>query len=402
MSNKAKHAQAQITKPTTPSITQESTKDQMTTPTENVAVATATAEKSETGIIVASGTSVPDYFANVPADAIGRKFLSVLPPKFHADLAELRDPTPNDLTSALAGLSDRERRGFEEWMRKMNPRKIGFHGATSAFRVPDLRIYQGSGTDNTRPATTPKGGTYDSDGNMVTAPGQAAMMLGIPERFTGIVIGRHATRQMWPPKDEQGNLKPIPSIKEQVNPNRPLCRSMDQEFGTRWGDCSQCYYKPFGTGQYRKDECKDEYSFYVVRYDLDEGSKVLPFSTIYRIPMASTSVKTGAGPINQRTQSWPQLWTQMFVFETVLQSKGNAAWYAWKTSVAVTAQNPQGVPTSPGAQRLLELLARKIDAAIYYPGLAGVYAEYANGTELPENAADMGAIMGAVDPAANL
>jgi hypothetical protein len=334
--------------------------------------------------------------------------MTVLPETYHDTLVELVDPTSADFRVAAEDLDPRARQGFDAWQKKTDSKKLGFHVAQSDFRIPDLRIDQGSGNDMAKPGNSNKGCTYDSDGNLVTAPGQLSMSLGVPERFMGAIIAVHGTRQMWPPKDEQGNPIPLPGLKGDFSKNQPLCSSMDRQVGSRWGDCSKCNYRPFATGQPRKNECKDEWHYYVVRMDLDDRSQVLPFSALYRIVMTSSSVVTGAKPINQRVKGWPMLWSRLFMFETAQQSRGNMSWYQWKTSLAIGPGQPAGIPTPPWAQKLLEQLARKVDASIFFPALASTYGR-ANGVleaaAGEENHADMnalGAAADSLDPAANM
>lgn len=370
----------------------------------------AEAATSETGVIVAS-TSLAVVAESLPADAPGRKFLTVLPTQYHEALVELVEPTNADLRVASETLDERSRQGFNSWLKKTDTKKVGFHVAQTDFRLPDLRIDQGSGNDMSKPGNSMKGCTYDSDGNLVTAFGQASQMLSVPERFVGAVVAVHGTRQMWPPKDDAGNVIPLPGLNGDFNKNQPLCGSMDRQVGSRWGDCSKCNYRPFATGQPRKNECKDEFHFYVVR--MDPNGEFLPFSAVYRIVMTSTSVLTGAKPINQRIKGWPQIWDRLFSFETVQQSRGNMSWFQWKTNLAIGPGQPAGIATSAEQRKLLEQIARKIDAAIFYPALAGVYGRSAGGNALPagpENVADMNALGAAIDgtagaamdPAANL
>lgn len=347
-----------------------------------------------TDIVVAEG-SIKPVLATLPPESLGSKFLAQLP-HMRDMLADLKDPSPDEIITAAGELTGAEKEGFSKWLTERNPKKIGLHTATSEFTIPDLRIFQGQGNDSARPSNAVKGCVYSSDGNLLTAPGQQSMMLSVPERFEGIVIGMHAARMMWPPKDPQGNNIPMQGI--DTSSSMPICRSLDRVMGSRYGECSKCEWLPFSTGQMRKNECKDEWHIYVVKSD---------FSAMYRIVMTSTSIKSGATPIEQRTRGWPQLFSKYFLFEAAEQknAKLGASWFAWKTAVSISAAAPLGKDTPANAQKLLELLARKIDAVRYIPSLATVYSE-ATGGALPVpgagETADMNAVLGAMSPANNL
>lgn len=347
--------------------------------------------------IVVAEASVRPVLATLPAECLGSKFLTQLP-HLRDVLADLRDPTPDEILAAASELTGAEKEGFAKWLMERNPKKIGLHTANSEFTIPDLRIFQGQGNDAARPANSVKGCVYASDGNLLTAPGQQSMMLGVPERFEGIVIGLHSARMMWPPKDPQGNNIPMQGI--DTSSNLPICRSMDRITGSRYGSCATCEWLPFSTGTNRKNECKDEWHVYVVKAD---------FSAIYRIVMTSTSIKSGATPIEQRTKGWPQLFSKYFIFEAAEQknAKLGATWFAWKSAVSISAAAPLGKDTPASSQKLLELLARKIDAVRYIPTLAGIYAENTGGGAAAQLAsgggvADMEAVLGAMSPASNL
>lgn len=363
--------------------------------TDTKTISENTENMTTTADIVVAEVSTKPVLATLPADSLGSKFLAQLP-HMRDMLADLRDPGPDEILAASNELSGPEKEGFAKWLSERNPKKIGFHGANTEFTIPDLRIFQGQGNDGARPANAVKGCVYSSDGNLLTAPGQQSMMLGVPERFEGIVIGLHAARMMWPPKDPQGNNIPMQGI--DTSSNMPICRSLDRVTGSRYGECSKCEWLPFSTGTNRKNECKDEWHVYVVKSD---------FSAMYRIVMNSTSIKSGATPIEQRTKGWPQLFSKYFIFEAAEQknAKLGASWFAWKTAVSISAAAPLGKDTPANSQKLLELLARKIEAVRYYPTLAGIYAEANGGTPAAQvggGEADMAAVIGGMSPANNL
>jgi hypothetical protein len=328
-----------------------------------------TVEVIDSAVPVAPGTgTMVTTTSSVPAEAPGRKYLEIVPPKYHRGLASLRNPGQEEIFAAAMRLPEPQRTSFAQFFEQMYAEKIGVHTNQSEFRVPDLRLFQGSGSDPIRPESAVKGCSYDSDGNIITAPSaQVARLLQVPERFNGYVIAVHATRQMWWPKDEKNEPLPLAGMKpgdSGINVNVPLCTSINREVGTRFGDCGQCQYRPFGTGQPRKNECKDAWVFFVVRED---------FTQIYRLPIVSTSTKTGATPIISRIRPWSVPWQKSFTFETMAQTKNNTTWFQWKTSMNCTAEAPQGVVTAAEIGKVLELLARKVDAVIYYPALADLY-----------------------------
>ncbi len=340
----------------------------------------------------------------VQVDERIKRYLEVLPEEYHAKIEALYDPSIEELKADIEKLPSKEKEGFKKWLQKNNTDKIGYHVSQSTFSIPDLRIDQGTGNDLAKPANSMKGCTYDSDGNLVTGAGQSAMLLKIPERFRGAVISVQNTRQMWPPRDSNNNVIPMTGIDNAGN--GPLCSSMDRLRGTRWGDCSKCDYRPFANGpKNNRNNCKDDVRLYVVRLD-DTPNGPLPFSSIYRIILSSTSVLSGAKPITQRVNGWDYLWSKLFLFEAIPQTRDNKTWYQWKTSLAISSDEPGGVTTSKETSEVLKKLAQKISATIYFPLLANIYDKKNNlesGTEKVSTGDSMlQALNAGSDPGANI
>jgi hypothetical protein len=84
----------------------------------------------------------------------------------------------SDIDEALANLSEAQRENFTQAMLRMNPVKPGDHRRkASSFKVFDLRVYHGTGNDESRPKLAPVGSIYTTDGRIMAAgdPDQAAL-----------------------------------------------------------------------------------------------------------------------------------------------------------------------------------------------------------------------------------
>ena len=333
----------------------------------------------------------PPVQVDVPVSAIIRK-TSTLPAiqpagKYPAGLTAtairglnlLTDPSLEEIMVAGEKLEEPARSNFRHWFELLFTEKQGVHAYSEQLRVPELRIFQGTGKDPMLPTNAIKGCVYDSDGNMLTAPSaQAAKQLGVPERFDAIVISAYETKIMRYPRDKQsGNPIPLPGLDpKSVNLNMPICVSMDRIMGSRYQTCKTCEYNPRLNKIDWSLACKDAHVFFLIKTD---------WSTIYKVNMRSSSIRTGATPITKRTRSisWPVAWHKSFTFEVQLESKGNNSWFAWKTSVNLDPAFPQGIPVPSEQRALCELLSRKMDALVYYPNLLDVYERAAQGQPIP-------------------
>jgi hypothetical protein len=370
-------------------------------PMETVAVTTepeVVVVNDETSLSVTAQDSVTDEF-------VGRKYLEVLPQEYHPAIQDLSNPDFNDFNTASQALDVRSKEGFRTWVEKNYTRKIGYHVATTDFRIPTLSLDQGKGKEDKKPVNSKAGCSYDSDGNLVTAPGQSALALGVVERIYGAVVGIHETRILWAPKDESGEPIPMPGLKGgPPQKNQPLCTSMDRKVGSRFGDCERCNFRPNSPSVQWRSQCKDNTDVYVMR--MDPNGDIKPFSSLYKLTMSTASNATGVKPIRTRIEGgWNTMWDRLFVFETLSVTKGINTYQVWKSAVAVDRDNPAGIPTSPAARKVLELFARKIESAVYFPSLATAYsrskAVEAGGEENVANLDDVNKALDQ-DPASNL
>ena len=328
--------------------------------------------------LVASGSST------ITVTGPGSKFLKVLPAYYHEDLANLRDPSPEEVAHAVTKLPENLKLGYAEWMKRMNPQKRGFRSAGNNFEIPTLKINQGTGNDPNKPGNAPKGAIYSSDGLIMAAPSDVADGLGVPTRIRGIVVGMYPGRMMFPPKDRDGNLIPMPGVKS--DSKGPICWSADRLVGSRYGKCGECAYHPRDGGE--KNDCVDNWKVYIVTPD---------FKNVYRIDMTSTSVRSGAEPIRVRSRPWDNIWDRVFSFEGIITTTTKGTFAQWKTTLAIDISNPNGIPTLPASHEYLELMACKIESNLYMPSLADCY-EQAGGemAQAEDNgSADMASVMAA-------
>lgn len=305
-------------------------------------------------------------------------------------LSAMYKPSSDEFEEAITKLAPAGQQAFRDMLQSLNPTKPGMHVQRTGMQIPTLYIDQGVGNNKAKPETSVKGLVFSSTGEVVCAPSAAAKMFGVKDYFNAAVVGYFETRQFWLPKDAKGNMIVPPGT--DFSGNGPFCRSLDRVRGDRFGACATCPNKPvFDRAKQGQTTCKNEVVLYVVL----EG-----FNGIYQINMSGTSLGPGARPIKTATSSprWKSSWDYYFRFETISQTNeaGDRKWYAWKTSVAVSPEHPQGLPVDPASRGVLTLIQRQIDTEVFYPRLADTYtraAEAKPALEAGAGVADMAALV---------
>lgn len=341
----------------------------------------------------AGPSRMPAIVAKASKEALARAFaddgqtmsrLVPILPHFAHKLVRLPVVMDEDIEEALAAMPPEEQAAYRDVMARMNPEKPGVYVTNNRFQVADLRMYQGTGTDQGRPELCPPGGIYSGDGVIHMALPPHSAMLKVPTFMRAAVIGLFDGQQLWPLKDKDNNIVNRPGFPESTR-NAPQCTSLDRVRGSFLGDCNACALKPFANGKPDKDGCQSETQLYLV---------IKGLKGIYRMTVSSTSMKPGVGPIKQKLRSWPYPWFSWFDFTTDPQSEGQKKWFTLKTTVAV-GENGQAVDTTPAERNLLAVLARRIETEVYLPALASIWNRAERSAPTNEPVANTGGLLAA-------
>ena len=335
-----------------------------TTPAEGLGAVTAPTEppppaEPPSGLVVAPvGTlasgSAPDYPAELDTqptfDPHGPHARKMLLKMFPADARYLRkgyNPvTEEEFDTAVDTLPPDLRANLRDALERMEAVRPGVHTARQIeFRIFDVKINQGTGSDPTRPPETPMGGYYATDMRVLAACNkQTAKTLNVPEFFAGYVILAVEGNTLWPPRSDDDDGK---------GGGAPLCKSLDRHMGTKFGLCDACEHRPFKSDEMDPDGCRSDITLFVVPKD---------FSGILRWNFQKTNFKPGREIKDAVSRSWPAPWTRALLFGTK-EEKDDAGKRRWFT----TTKEVDDTATPKAIADVLRVLSRKIESEIYYP-----------------------------------
>jgi hypothetical protein len=330
------------------------------TQSSDTAAPTGPSAATSSELATVSSAEVAEDVADVPVHALTKRYSDALP-HLATYLERVLPPTPGELQNALAGLSPEKRAAFTAALARMNPVKAGQHTTRQEFRLPEMRVFHGTGTDELRPRDCPQGGIYTTDGRILAAPKEALSNLKHNPKYaklgttvTCFVIGVHEAYTFWPPRS--GNNPPG----VEVRPNVPICRSLDRKRGSYFGACEACAYRPFKDGKANtKDACRNEDHLYVVLSD---------FSGIYRLVVHGKSIKPCSAAIKKKTRPWVTYYEHAFELEAKEARQGTDRWFELTASVATDVPDP-----SEQEAALLDVLVRYVDYEVYFPQLYTIY-----------------------------
>lgn len=324
-------------------------------------------------------TSPAEVVADVPVHALTKRYTEVLP-QLVAYLEQVAPPAPGEIQNALAALPPEKRAAFTAALARMNPVKAGQHTTRQEFRLPEMRMFHGTGTDELRPSDCPQGGIYTTDGRVLAAPKDALANLKhnpkhakLGTTVTGFVIGVHEAHTFWPPRN--GNL---PAGVESRS-NMPICRSLDRKRGDYFGSCEACANRPFRDGKANKDACRNEDHIYFVLSD---------FSGVYRFVIHGKSIKPGSAAIKKKTLPWPAYYEHAFELEAKEAKQGTDRWFELTASIATDVPDP-----SEQEAALLNALVRQVDYEIYLPQMYAIYTTEPKANASAGTASDMDALL---------
>lgn len=297
----------------------------------------------ETSIVKAEETAVAtgdgnDFASRMAAkQALAKRLPAAVRGKF---LMKKDRPEPEQLFEIVMALPPDKQERMMELVRKTRPDKQGAHFAKEGFSPTSIRLYQGTGTDPLRPADMPPGQYYTGDSRI------------IGKRFIATVLGIYEGRILWPLKGQQG-------AGDTPQGKAPLCVSLDQKKGSKYGDCASC---PSLNKQYNQGGCTRE----IVAWLIDDK-----MTSIYELRFSKTSEGAGSALV-KILQKCDNLWDRWFSFETQERTEEDRRWFVIKCATAVDDAGKQ-LATPKDLHPLFENLSRVLDYDCYYPQLANVY-----------------------------
>lgn len=325
-------------------------------------------------------TTSSEVVVDVPTHALTKRYSEALP-QLAAYVEQVAPPKSGEIQAALANLSEAKRAAFAAALARMNPVKAGQHTTRQEFRLPEMRMFHGTGTDELRPSDCPQGGIYTTDGRILAAPKDALANLKhnpkhakLGTTVTGFVIGVHEAHTFWPPRS--GNL---PAGVE-MRSNMPICRSLDRKRGDYFGSCEACAHRPFKDGKPNtKDACRNEDHVYFVLSD---------FSGVYRFVIHGKSIKPGSAAIKKKTRPWTAYYEHAFELEAKEAKLGTDRWFELTASIATDVADP-----SAEEQALLDALVRQVDYEVYLPQMYAIYTTEPKVSANAGSASDMDALL---------
>ena len=273
-----------------------------------------------------------------------------LPVLYKDTVMMLPRPTTSDIMEEIAKLPAEWQDKAMNLLRRLNPQKQGVHTSGRAMKVSDVRLYQGVGSDPSRPAKLAPGGIYTTDSATIETP------------FTVLVLGLHETRTLWPPLGaaERG----------------PLCYSVDSVQGTRYGACKAC---PKSDKLPRDGGCTKNIEAYVLDKD---------WTGFYRIQFNKTSYRAGQ-QLDRIVGNSSEAWEKWISIAEQENKDGTKRWFTYKVDVA-DAKSSTGPAVPKAVWGFIEKLSQALDANVYYPALADSYDRAAGPAERGDAAASKG------------
>jgi len=213
--------------------------------------------------------------------------------------------------------------------------KDGIIMEDSVVKFPELRLFQGTGTDPNRPENTIPGQLYLNTKESVG------------KTFEGTLLGAWAGSTMWPGEGESARV--------------PVCHSMDQKVGSTFGECAKCPNMPFRNGQ--RTLCGKDVVAFMLSKDLKD---------IVLVRFAKTSEAAGKQLLAYANRS-DELYARWYTLSAKPQnSKDNTKrWFVYEVT-------PQEGENSTVPQELWEFcnaLCLSIMASIILPSMAQIYKQ---------------------------
>ena len=291
--------------------------------------------------------AVPQAALEIPADASPRTRLELqlanAGARDHRMALKMMDerPTQEELLATVDSLPTDYQSKVMDIIRRANPKKPGMHMAKTGFAPIEVKLNQGVGSDPARPAKSVPGDFYTSDSRMLES------------KVDGLVIGVFEGRVLWPAKDSGDKA--------------PICVSMDRKKGSKYGDCSTCYYEKKLT---KDGGCALGVTVYFIDRDM---------TGIYCLKFNKTSFGAGAG-LTRVLSQFEKPWSRWVRFETQERKEGDRRWFVIKAMPISDPKNPSQEHPSAALDPLLVSLSSIIDYDVYFPAVIDSY-EHAKNAE---------------------
>jgi hypothetical protein len=183
-------------------------------------------------------TEITSYFGKL-ADG-NDKFITQY--KDRIQMAEKDMPSPRQLQEIIDKLPEDLAENINGIFERLSPVRKGIYAADARLDMTELRLFQGTGTDASRPANCIPGQFYTTSKD------------NIGPVFEGIVVLIWQGRTMWGDKDDNNRV--------------PVCQSMDRKMGSNYAECESCPHQPWRDGQ--KQQCSDDAGAFMLTKDLKE------------------------------------------------------------------------------------------------------------------------------------
>ena len=289
--------------------------------------------------------AAPQVTLEIPVDASPRTRLEVqlanAGARDHRMSLKMMDerPTQEELIATVDMLPAEYQSKVMDIIRRANPKKPGMHMAKTGFVPIEVKMNQGVGSDPARPSKSVPGDLYTSDSRM------------LDNKIDGLVIGVFEGRVLWPEKDSGDKA--------------PICVSMDRKKGSKYGNCSTCYYEKKLT---KDGGCALGVTVYFVDREM---------TGIYRLQFNKTSFGAGAG-LTRVLSQFEKPWARWVRFETQERKEGDRRWFVIKAMPISDSKNPSMEYPAATLDPLLVSLSSIIDYDVYFPAVVDTYERSKN------------------------
>lgn len=301
---------------------------------------TPAAPETQTPVTQEIVQAAPTVIATVPVHAL-TSLQATSAELFVARYRETLEKTGKTLPSVeaiqamLTKMPEKYSGALAKILKKTMGPKDGIIMNDSVVKFPELRLFQGTGTDPNRPENTIPGQFYLNTKE------------GVGKAFEGTLLGAWTGSTMWPGKDESARV--------------PICHSMDQKVGSTFGECVKCPNKPFRNGQ--PTQCGNDVVAFMLSKDLKD---------IVLVRFAKTSEAAGKQLLAYANRS-DELYSRWYTLTAKARnSKDNTKrWFVFE----VTPQEGEDSMVPQELWEFCDALRLSIMASIILPSMAQIYKQ---------------------------
>lgn len=199
---------------------------------------------------------------------------------------------------------------------------------------PELRVYQGTGTDPNRPDKQIPGEFYLTTKETVG------------DKFEGAVLALWEGRTMWGDPDAGESTK------------MPMCHSMDRIMGSLCGPCDDCPHFPWRDNQ--RSRCADD----VVAFMLSKDMKDI---VLVRFAKTSCPAGTQLRRLSGRGENNWDRWFTLTIDPRTSPTDKSHRWYVLKVEPSA------GAPVPTEIHEFCRAMCTSLQASYILPNLASIY-----------------------------